>query len=113
MIDRYCWPIPNGHKISIAMEETGLFNNPIPINIGNGEQFQDAFLLDLSVSPDLGNRRSRWPGWQPYPLMWTDVIAVRSPVQEGLEVLADRRRAQPIGDAERGVMFSVTQYQRR
>ncbi len=45
MIDLYYWPTPNGHKISIAMEEMGLAYNVIPINIGKGEQFQEQFLV--------------------------------------------------------------------
>ena len=49
MIDLYYWPTPNGHKISIAMEEMGLEYNVIPINIGQGDQFQDRF---LAITPN-------------------------------------------------------------
>jgi len=44
MIDLYCWPTSNGHKISIALEEMSLEYNLMPINIGKGDQFQDHFL---------------------------------------------------------------------
>jgi len=44
MIDLYYWTTPNGHKITIFLEETGLPYNIIPINIGKGEQFQPDFL---------------------------------------------------------------------
>ena len=44
MIDLYYWPTPNGHKISIFLEEAGLPYTIHPINIGKGEQFDPAFL---------------------------------------------------------------------
>ena len=49
MIDLYTWPTPNGHKIHIMLEETGLAYNVIPINIGEGEQFTPEF---LRISPN-------------------------------------------------------------
>ena len=44
MIDLYYWPTPNGHKITIALEEMGLPHNVKPVNIGKGDQFDPAFL---------------------------------------------------------------------
>ncbi len=44
MIDLYYWPTPNGHKISIMLEECGLPYKTIPVSIGNGEQFEPDFL---------------------------------------------------------------------
>jgi GST-like protein len=44
MIDLYYWTTPNGHKITIFLEETGLPYTIFPINIGKGEQFQKEFL---------------------------------------------------------------------
>jgi GST-like protein len=44
MIDLYYWPTPNGHKITIFLEETGLPYKIVPINIGKGDQFQPDFL---------------------------------------------------------------------
>ena len=44
MIDLFYWPTPNGHKITMFLEETGLPYNIKPINIGKGEQFQPDFL---------------------------------------------------------------------
>ena len=44
MIDLYYWPTPNGHKITIALEEMGLDYTIKPVNIGKGEQFDPAFL---------------------------------------------------------------------
>ena len=44
MIDLYYWTTPNGHKITIFLEETGLPYRIVPINIGKGEQFAPEFL---------------------------------------------------------------------
>jgi GSH-dependent disulfide-bond oxidoreductase len=49
MIDLYYWTTPNGHKITIFLEETGLAYNIKPINIGKGEQFKPEF---LKISPN-------------------------------------------------------------
>jgi GST-like protein len=44
MIDLYYWTTPNGHKITIFLEETGVPYTIFPINIGKGEQFKKEFL---------------------------------------------------------------------
>ncbi|MDY0036776.1 MAG: glutathione binding-like protein [Zoogloea oleivorans] len=44
MIDLYYWTTPNGHKITLFLEEAGLPYRIVPINIGKGEQFQPDFL---------------------------------------------------------------------
>ena len=49
MIDLYYWPTPNGHKISIMLEECELDFKPIPVNIGQGDQFAPEF---LKLSPN-------------------------------------------------------------
>ncbi|MGQ3892186.1 glutathione S-transferase N-terminal domain-containing protein [Legionella sp. CNM-4043-24] len=49
MIDLYYWPTPNGHKITIFLEEAGLPYRLIPINIFKGEQFAEQF---LKISPN-------------------------------------------------------------
>ncbi|MGZ3444084.1 MAG: glutathione S-transferase N-terminal domain-containing protein [Myxococcaceae bacterium] len=49
MIDLYLWATPNGHKITIALEELGLPYRTRPVNIGKGEQFEPAF---LRISPN-------------------------------------------------------------
>ena len=49
MIDLYYWTTPNGHKITIALEELGLPYRIRPVNIGKGEQFEPAF---LRISPN-------------------------------------------------------------
>ncbi len=49
MIDLHYWTTPNGHKITIFLEETGLAYKIFPVNIGKGEQFAGAF---LTISPN-------------------------------------------------------------
>jgi GST-like protein len=49
MIDLYYWTTPNGHKVTIFLEEAGLEYALKPINISKGEQFGEAF---LKVSPN-------------------------------------------------------------
>ncbi|WP_218081080.1 glutathione S-transferase N-terminal domain-containing protein [Anthocerotibacter panamensis] len=44
MIDLYYWPTPNGHKITIFLEECGLPYTIKPVNIAKGEQFDPEFL---------------------------------------------------------------------
>ena len=49
MIDLYYWTTPNGHKITMFLEECGLAYTIKPINISKGEQFAPDF---LSVAPN-------------------------------------------------------------
>lgn len=49
MIDLYYWPTPNGHKITIFLEEAGLKYKIIPVDIGKGDQFKPDF---LKISPN-------------------------------------------------------------
>ena len=44
MIDLYYWTTPNGHKITLFLEEAGLDYQIFPINISKGDQFQPEFL---------------------------------------------------------------------
>jgi GST-like protein len=44
MIDLYYWTTPNGHKLTLFLEEAGLPYRIVPINIGKGEQFAAEFL---------------------------------------------------------------------
>ncbi|MCW3479515.1 glutathione binding-like protein [Neisseriaceae bacterium JH1-16] len=49
MIDLYYCATPNGHKLTMFLEEVGLPYRIIPINIGKGEQFSPEF---LAISPN-------------------------------------------------------------
>ena len=74
MIDLYTWSTPNGRKVSILLEETGLPYRVIPIHIGRGEQFAPDFLrispnnrIPAIVDPD-------GPGGQPLSLFESGAI---------------------------------------
>jgi GSH-dependent disulfide-bond oxidoreductase len=49
MIDLYYWTTPNGHKITIFLEEAALPYRIVPVNISKGEQFKPDF---LAISPN-------------------------------------------------------------
>jgi GST-like protein len=49
MIDLYYWTTPNGHKITIFLEEARLPYRIVPVNISTGEQFRCSF---LSIAPN-------------------------------------------------------------
>ncbi len=49
MIELYYWPTPNGHKITLFLEEAALPYRIIPVDIGAGDQFKAEF---LALSPN-------------------------------------------------------------
>lgn len=49
MITLHYWPTPNGHKITIFLEEAGESYRIVPVDIGKGEQFRPEF---LAISPN-------------------------------------------------------------
>jgi GST-like protein len=49
MIELYYWPTPNGHKITLFLEETGLDYRLTPVDIGAGDQFKPGF---LAIAPN-------------------------------------------------------------
>ncbi|WP_445158348.1 glutathione binding-like protein [Halomonas sp. E14] len=82
MIELYYWTTPNGHKVTLFLEEAGLDYQLRPVNIGRGEQFLPEF---LEVAPN--NRipaildRAPADGGQPLALFESGAI---------LEYLADK-----------------------
>ena len=65
MIDLHYWTTPNGHKITIFLEEAAVPYRIIPVNINKGEQFQKEFLafspnnrIPAIVDPDGPGRRA-------------------------------------------------------
>jgi GSH-dependent disulfide-bond oxidoreductase len=76
MIDLYSWPTPNGHKIHIMLEETGVPYKVHGIDIGAGAQFDPAF---LKISPN--NRipaivDSEGPGGKPISVFESGAILI-------------------------------------
>ena len=49
MLELYYWPTPNGHKITIFLEEAGLDYQIYPVDISAGDQFKPEF---LKISPN-------------------------------------------------------------
>ncbi len=49
MIELYYWTTPNGHKVTMFLEEVELPYTIVPINIGTGDQFKPEF---LKISPN-------------------------------------------------------------
>ena len=49
MIDLYYWTTPNGHKVTMFLEEAGLPYRIIPVNISAGDQFKPEF---LAIAPN-------------------------------------------------------------
>jgi GSH-dependent disulfide-bond oxidoreductase len=49
MIDLYYWATPNGHKVTMFLEEAGLQYKIHPIDIGKGDQFAPKF---LAIAPN-------------------------------------------------------------
>ena len=74
MIDLYTWPTPNGHKIHIMLEETGLDYEVIPVDIGQGDQFDPEFLRisPNNKMPAIVDRDG--PGGEPYPMFESGAI---------------------------------------
>jgi len=49
MIELHYWPTPNGHKITIFLEEVGVDYVIRPVDIGRGAQFEPSF---LAIAPN-------------------------------------------------------------
>ena len=76
MIDLYTWPTPNGHKVHIMLEETGLDYQVHAIDIGAGDQFDPDF---LKISPNnkmpaIVDREG--PGGEPISLFESGAILI-------------------------------------
>ncbi len=77
MIDLYTWPTPNGHKIHIMLEETGLPYNVIPIDINQGDQFDPEFLKlshNNKMPAMVDTDGPDGPGGKPYGLFESGAI---------------------------------------
>jgi GSH-dependent disulfide-bond oxidoreductase len=77
MLDLYYWTTPNGHKITMFLEEAGLPYRIHPVNIGKGDQFAPEF---LAIAPN--NRipaivdQEPAGGGEPVPLFESGAILV-------------------------------------
>ncbi|MBL1210231.1 glutathione binding-like protein [Geminocystis sp. GBBB08] len=93
MIELYYWTTPNGHKITIFLEEAELDYKIIPVNIAKGEQFQPDF---LKISPN--NRipaiidSNPVDGGQPISLFESGAILLYLAQKTGKFISADTRQ---------------------
>ena len=93
MIDLYYWTTPNGHKITIFLEEAGLPYTIIPVNISKGDQFKPEF---LAISPN--NRipaivdREPKDGGKPIPVFESGAILLYLAEKTEKFIRADLRR---------------------
>ncbi|HBH31224.1 MAG: glutathione S-transferase N-terminal domain-containing protein [Desulfofustis sp. PB-SRB1] len=93
MIELYYWTTPNGHKITMFLEETGLPYRLHPINIGAGEQFTDDF---LAIAPN--NKipaivdRAPADGGEPVPLFESGAILLYLAEKTGQFMPTEPRR---------------------
>ncbi len=91
MIEVYTWATPNGHKVHIMLEETGLEYRVHPIDIGAGEQFDPEF-LNLSPNnkiPAIVDRDG--PGDAPFALAESGAILIYLAEKSGQWLPADIR----------------------
>jgi GST-like protein len=92
MIDLYYWTTPNGHKITLFLEEAGLDYRIVPVNIGTGEQFAADF---LRIAPN--NRipaivdRTPADGGEPLSLFESGAILLYLAEKSGRFLPADQR----------------------
>lgn len=92
MIDLHYWTTPNGHKITIFLEEAGLPYRIIPVNISQGDQFKPEF---LAIAPN--NRipaivdHDPADGGEPLPLFESGAILQYLAEKTGLFLPADLR----------------------
>ncbi len=91
MIDFYFWPTPNGRKVSVMFEETGLPYALKPLNITRGEQFEPEFLainpnnrIPAIVDPD-------GPGGEPLALFESGAILEYLAHKSGMFMPKDER----------------------
>ncbi|HEY2989904.1 MAG TPA: glutathione S-transferase N-terminal domain-containing protein [Candidatus Binatia bacterium] len=76
MIELYTWTTPNGRKVSIMLEETGLPYEVYPVNLSKGEQFKPEYLAlnPNNKIPAIIDRDG--PGQKPYRLFESGAILI-------------------------------------
>ncbi len=92
MIDLYYWTTPNGHKITLFLEEAGLPYTIHPVNLSRGDQFKPEF---LAISPN--NRipaivdKDPGDGGAPVPVFESGAILIYLAEKTGKFFLNDLR----------------------
>lgn len=97
MIDLYYWPTPNGHKVTMFLEEAGLLYRIHPVDINAGDQFKPEF---LAISPN--NRMpaivDTWPtdGDEPITVFESGAILLYLAEKTGQFIPKDVRRRKAV-----------------
>ena len=76
MIDLYTWSTPNGRKVSIMLEETGLKYGVFPIDIAKNQQFADDFVRINPNSKIPAIVDQDGPGGKKFPLFESGAILI-------------------------------------
>ncbi len=76
MLDLYTWTTPNGRKVSIMLEETGLLYRVHAINIGQNDQFKPEFVAISPNSKIPALVDTDGPGGEPYAMMESGAILI-------------------------------------
>ncbi|MBY0380922.1 MAG: glutathione S-transferase N-terminal domain-containing protein [Xanthobacteraceae bacterium] len=93
MIDLYYWPTPNGHKITMFLEEAGVPYTVHPVNISKGDQFKPDF---LEIAPN--NRmpaivdQAPADGGKPIPIFESGAILMYLGAKTGQFLPAELRK---------------------
>jgi GSH-dependent disulfide-bond oxidoreductase len=104
MIDFYTWTTPNGRKVSIMLEETGLPYRVHAIDISKGDQFKPEFVainpnskIPAIVDPD-------GPDGRPISIFESGAILIWLAEKTGQFLAADQRRR---SEALQWLMFQM------
>src|SRR5258706_264493 len=122
MIEVYTWPTPNGHKIHIMLEETGLeyevrrLHGVMEKRLSEASYFagSEYSIADIAIFPWLRASERNGIDWAEFPKVkkWFDGIGARPAVQRALKVLADAQTTPPgqYDPKAREILFGATQY---
>ena len=104
MLDLYTWTTPNGRKVSIMLEETGLPYRVHAINIGRDDQFKPEFVAISPNSKIPALVDPAGPDGEPYAMMESGAILVYLAGKTGMLLpKSDRRKY----DALQWLMFQM------
>ena len=100
MIDFYTWSSPNGAKVRIMLEETGLDYELHPVNLGEREQKTPEYLVinpngkvpaiaDIACFPRMRNHQRFGLDFADSPNVerWLNALSTRPAVERGLALL--------------------------
>ena len=109
-------PEPIPYAVERYTNEAARLYKVFDVRLGESAHLagDDYTIADMAVFPWLRSHERQGQDLADFPNVerWFETINARPAVERGLQVLADRRRAGPISEREREVMFGATQYRR-